>query len=164
MSPTQQFRLSNDVESITLRKDANGTLFSQIDDITNNFPEAVRSKVNGTSILFLQNENGQRCEPKRIAYYSDAIVDVVIAAHASNPSVSQIPGSGGTVSLSTLSLCFHSSSTFQALARILQGTPNELLARLMATISSIASDTTYIQHQLDYSTEQQSVNHRHLLE
>ncbi|KAG0294121.1 hypothetical protein BGZ96_001743 [Linnemannia gamsii] len=69
MSPTQQFRLGNEIKSLPLRKDANGTLYSQMDDILDLFPGALRFKANCISILFLQDEHGRRYEPKRILYY-----------------------------------------------------------------------------------------------
>lgn len=64
MSLFQRFRLSNsnnEIESLALRKDANnGTLYSQMSDIILIFPGAVRFKVNGVNILFLEDENRRR--------------------------------------------------------------------------------------------------------
>lgn len=60
MSFFQQFRLGNDIESLALRRDTHGTPYSQMTDITDIFPGALRFKVNGVNILFLENEHGQR--------------------------------------------------------------------------------------------------------
>ncbi|KAK3819378.1 MAG: hypothetical protein JOS17DRAFT_777960 [Linnemannia elongata] len=85
MSFFQQFRLGNDIESLALRRDTHGTPYSQMTDITDIFPGALRFKVNGVNILFLENEHGQRYEPTRIAYYPDAITDVVTVASVLSP-------------------------------------------------------------------------------
>ncbi|KAF9154650.1 hypothetical protein BG015_000335 [Linnemannia schmuckeri] len=165
MSLFQRFRLgNNDIESLALRKDADGPLFSRMDNITDIFPGASRFRVNGISILFLQNEQGQRYEPKRIAYYPDDVVEVITAAHTCTPIASQNSCNDGAVSLSFLPLCSHPSSASQALARIPQDSQNQFLARPMAALSSIASDITHIQYQLDHSADQQSVYHQELLE
>lgn len=60
MSLFQQFRLGNDIESLALRLDTHGTPYSRMNDITDIFPGALRFKVDGINILFLENEPGQR--------------------------------------------------------------------------------------------------------
>ncbi|KAF9548707.1 hypothetical protein EC957_005946 [Mortierella hygrophila] len=66
------------VETLTVRKDKNtGELYSLLIDIQETFPDAQRFRVKGAVINFLLDENEQRYDPKRIAYYPDDIIDIV---------------------------------------------------------------------------------------
>ncbi|KAG0292002.1 hypothetical protein BGZ96_004627 [Linnemannia gamsii] len=125
MSPTQQFRLGRVIESLALRTDVNGTHYSQMNDITDIFPGALRFKVKDVNILFLENEHGRRYEPRRIAYYPNEIVDIVTATHASGPFASMVSKKDDSVSMSTPTLSSNTSSNSQALAQpivqLLQG-------------------------------------------
>ncbi|KAF8925483.1 hypothetical protein BGZ58_000768 [Dissophora ornata] len=75
----QRFRFGKEIEVIAVRQDATGKYYSQMDDILDLFPDAMRFRVNDISILFLQDESGKRYEPKRIGHYPDDIVEVVAA-------------------------------------------------------------------------------------
>ncbi|KAK5828947.1 hypothetical protein F5H01DRAFT_360814 [Linnemannia elongata] len=141
MSPTQQFRFGKDIESLALRQDANGTLFSQMDDITDIFPGALRFK------------------PKRIAYYLNDVVEVVTATHSSSSLASN-----SIVSLSALSLYTHAYSTPKHLTRVTQDVSNQLLGRPMAALFSSESSIVNLQLQLELSTDQQSSHHQQLVE
>ncbi|KFH72167.1 hypothetical protein MVEG_02458 [Podila verticillata NRRL 6337] len=54
--------------------------YNQLDDIQDAFPGAHRFRVGGRGILFLQDENGKRYVPLRIAYYPDQVVEIILAA------------------------------------------------------------------------------------
>ncbi|KAG0329973.1 hypothetical protein BGZ99_009417 [Dissophora globulifera] len=84
----QRFRLDQEIQSIEVRQSLTGQYYSEIDDIRDEFdefPNTFRFKVNGVSILFLQDPAGKRYEPSRIAHYPDDIVDVVVAAPKKHP-------------------------------------------------------------------------------
>ncbi|KAF9087545.1 hypothetical protein BGX29_000789, partial [Mortierella sp. GBA35] len=144
MLPSQRFRLDNEIESLALRQDANGLLYSQMTDILDIFPSALRFKLNGINILFLEHEHGQRLAPE------DNVV----------------------VSMSTLSLRPHNPTVSHALIRSLAPShsvvprvaPTQLLERPMTVLSTIASDITQIHQKLNRSTDRQSVYHQQLLE
>ncbi|KAF9131525.1 hypothetical protein BGW39_001701 [Mortierella sp. 14UC] len=59
MSPTQQFRLGNDIQSLDLRRDADGTHYSEMDDIQDIFPGASRFKINGSTLSFSKTSMGR---------------------------------------------------------------------------------------------------------
>ncbi|KAG0377470.1 hypothetical protein BGX24_006070, partial [Mortierella sp. AD032] len=166
MSLFQRFRLGNRIEPLALRKDAYGTPYSQMTDIQDIFPSASRFKVHGVNILFLENAQGQRFKPKRIAYYPDAIIDVVVAT----PSV-KLPENPlsdvGTFSPSTLSMHSRLPANTQVFpqcqAPYRNASPfSELLRQPITALSSIGSNISQLQHQLDQSTDQQSDHHRQL--
>jgi len=60
MPAHQRFRLGDVVESLALRTDASGTMYSQLSDIEDYFPGAIRFKVDGVNLLFLEDEYGNR--------------------------------------------------------------------------------------------------------
>lgn len=60
MRAHQRFRHGDLIESLALRTDANGVLYSQLSDIQDFFPGAARFKVDGVNLLFLEDDNGQR--------------------------------------------------------------------------------------------------------
>ncbi|KAG0311924.1 hypothetical protein BGZ97_011554 [Linnemannia gamsii] len=81
MTPHQRFRQGNKVDLLAVRKDKNtGELYSRLTDIQGTFPEAQRFKVNGVTLNFLEDDNEQLYEPKRIAHYPNDIIDIVIAS------------------------------------------------------------------------------------
>ncbi|KAF9155945.1 hypothetical protein BG015_007976 [Linnemannia schmuckeri] len=170
MSPTQEFRLGNDIESLVLRRDANGTLYSQMTDIQDIFSDAFRFKADGINILFLENEQGQG-----IAYYPDAVIDVVTSVLALSLPTLNLPANlatsnDGIVSSSALSLQSPSSySTSQTLTclqsplYVNQNATAQLLGRPMAELSSISSNISQL-HQLEHSTDQQLGHQQQLLQ
>ncbi|KAH7059856.1 hypothetical protein BKA57DRAFT_512898 [Linnemannia elongata] len=103
MPAHQRFRLGDIIESLAVRTDANGQLYSHLPDIQNLFPEATttsRFKVDEVNLFFLEDDYGKRYEPKRIAHYPDDIIDIVPAASMYVPlsqSVSRTEYSDRTV-------------------------------------------------------------------
>ncbi|KAG0279521.1 hypothetical protein BGZ95_000949 [Linnemannia exigua] len=166
MSLLQRFRLGDHIELLALRKDAYGSPYSQMTDIQDIFPGALRFKVHGINILFLENEQGQRFEPKRIAYYPDAIIDVVVANSLNLPATPDFSDIG-TTSLSTLSLHSRPSANtqvdLQLQATYRNASPfGELLCQPMTALSTIGTSISQLQHQLGQATDQQSDHHRQL--
>ncbi|CAO3572453.1 unnamed protein product [Mortierella alpina] len=86
----QRFRWKDTVEVIEVRKDASGRHYSLIEDVQDLFDGAFRFKINGVSILFLQDETGKRYEPRRIGHYPDNIIDV-ITVHDQQKAAYSIP-------------------------------------------------------------------------
>ncbi|KAF9322798.1 hypothetical protein BGZ91_004043 [Linnemannia elongata] len=81
MTPCQRFRQGEKEESLAVRKDKHtGDLYSRITDIQRTFPDASRFKVNGVVLNFLEDDNEQEYEPKRIAHYPDDIIEIVVAS------------------------------------------------------------------------------------
>ncbi|KAF9131522.1 hypothetical protein BGW39_001698 [Mortierella sp. 14UC] len=189
MSLFQLFRLGNDIESLALRMDANGTPYNQMTDIQDIFPGALRFKVNGNSILFLENQQGQRYEPNRIAYYPNDIIEVVCAGPAvpaksyggaSLPSrpVQWLSEDSIEVSLSELSVQSYSPTTnahtlalspqWQSLTSI--PSPNNAAHQAVAiacsalpVFSAMTSNISHLKQQLLQSTDQHSTRHQQLL-
>lgn len=60
MHAHQRFRHGNLVESLALRTDTNGVLYSQLSDIQDFFPGAARFKIGNVNLLFLEDDSGQR--------------------------------------------------------------------------------------------------------
>ncbi|KAG0075745.1 hypothetical protein BGZ90_009538 [Linnemannia elongata] len=144
MSLFQQFRLGNDIESLALRLDTHGTPYSQMTDITDIFPGALRFKVDGINILFLENEPGQRYEPRRIAYYPGVIIDVVTASSVRSPPPYLTADSNVDGSFSSLSLPSYVSETSQA------NTPHLVSHSAMPRQGQAVSKTKEKQMPLDY--------------
>ncbi|OAQ36796.1 hypothetical protein K457DRAFT_131942 [Linnemannia elongata AG-77] len=96
MTPCQRFRQGEKEESLAVRKDKHtGDLYSRITDIQRTFPDASRFKVNGVVLNFLEDDNEQEYEPKRIAHYPDDIIEIVVA--------SLVPASSSSLSSTSLS-------------------------------------------------------------
>ncbi|KAF9906072.1 hypothetical protein EC991_001080 [Linnemannia zychae] len=82
---------------------------------------------------------------------------------AISPSHSPLQSPSRSTSYSTSHSTLH--STPSSLTATRHGSYQTMsLARPMAALSSIASDITHIQHQLNHSTNQQSIHHQQLLE
>ncbi|KAF9545712.1 hypothetical protein EC957_010575 [Mortierella hygrophila] len=80
MEPYQQFRLGTRIEALAVRRDPKRDYFyNRLTDIQHYFPTAWGFKVNSINILFLEDEHEQCFEPKRIAHYPNAIIDIVTA-------------------------------------------------------------------------------------
>ncbi|KAG0375564.1 hypothetical protein BGX24_008935 [Mortierella sp. AD032] len=80
MDPHQQFRLGSTIELLAVRRDnKRDYYYNRLSDIRHYFPSAWGFKVNGINILFLEDENEECFEPKRIAHYPDTIIDIVTA-------------------------------------------------------------------------------------
>ncbi|KAK3819407.1 MAG: hypothetical protein JOS17DRAFT_819995 [Linnemannia elongata] len=91
MALHQRFRQGDKVDLLEVRKDKNtGKLYSRITDIQGTFPDAQRFKVNGVTLNFLENENEQLYEPKRIAHYPNDIIDI-IAGHVLESACPHVP-------------------------------------------------------------------------
>ncbi|KAF9136965.1 hypothetical protein BGX30_010686 [Mortierella sp. GBA39] len=91
MTPCQRFRQGEREESLAVRKDkSTGEPYSRITDIHRTFPDALQFKVNGVVLNFLEDDDEQEYEPKRIAHYPDDIIEIVVAslvpASLSSPS------------------------------------------------------------------------------
>ncbi|KAG0057050.1 hypothetical protein BGZ89_001939 [Linnemannia elongata] len=147
MSLFQQFRLGNDIESLALRLDTHGTLYSQMTDITDIFPGALRFKVDGINILFLESEPGQRYDPWRIAYYPGVIIDVVTASSVRSPPPYLTADSNVDGSFTSLSLPSYVSETSQA------NTPHLVSHSAMPRQGQAVSKTKEKQMPLDYRYE-----------
>ncbi|KAG0270735.1 hypothetical protein BGZ95_001589 [Linnemannia exigua] len=80
MTPHQRFRLGDEIEHLAVCQDDDGPPFSQLTDVQETFPNAVRFKLNGVTLNFLEDENRKKYEPKRIAHYPNDIIEVVCAA------------------------------------------------------------------------------------
>ncbi|OAQ36842.1 hypothetical protein K457DRAFT_12497 [Linnemannia elongata AG-77] len=78
MTPYQCFRQGDKVDLLAVRKDKNtGELYSRLTDIQGTFPGAQWFKVNGVTLYFLEDDNEQLYEPKRIAHYPDDTIDII---------------------------------------------------------------------------------------
>ncbi|KAH7059989.1 hypothetical protein BKA57DRAFT_446102 [Linnemannia elongata] len=85
MKPHQKFRLGNRVVSIAVRQAADGTYYSELTDIQDTFPIASKFKIDGITLLWLQDEQGQRCEPLRIEHHPDHIIDIIVDTSVYDP-------------------------------------------------------------------------------
>ncbi|KAF9187493.1 hypothetical protein BGZ51_001277 [Haplosporangium sp. Z 767] len=147
----QRFQFGNEVESIAVRQDATGKYYSQMDDIQDVFPNASRFKVNGIAILFLQDKNGKRHEPKRIAHYPDDIIQVIAAYGTSSSSPSSTP--------------HHPAESLPSPPPSLVGSPSSLASSMSAlTLAPKDSSSSFNSSQeLALSTDSQSAQHAHLM-
>ncbi|KAG9072909.1 hypothetical protein KI688_000690 [Linnemannia hyalina] len=79
MIPHQRFQHGERVEQLPLRKDkTTGVLYIREKDVQRVFSGATLFKVDGIVIYYLEDENEEEYEPKRIGYYPDDVVEVVI--------------------------------------------------------------------------------------
>ncbi|ORY94358.1 hypothetical protein BCR41DRAFT_426923 [Lobosporangium transversale] len=84
----QQFQKTNSdiIEEVCVRtvntsaSNDNSSCFVSLQDIRDVFPDALRFKLDGHPIPFLLDDNGNRIEPPRIAFYPDRILDVIAGA------------------------------------------------------------------------------------
>ncbi|KAF9313561.1 hypothetical protein BG003_005066 [Podila horticola] len=97
----QQFECGDHSERIEVRKDAQGRYYSQLNDIQDAFPGASRFRIEGKGILFLEDDNGQRYSPNRIAFYPGKVVEVVLAGQVSHSSSGSIHSSQKSILTST---------------------------------------------------------------
>ncbi|KAF9131523.1 hypothetical protein BGW39_001699 [Mortierella sp. 14UC] len=192
MQPFQRFRQGNLVLSLAVRQDRDGRFYSQLCDVQEAFPGASLFKLEEVILNFLEDENRQKFEPKRVDHFPDHIIDVICRASFQNAALSsshaaQLLSTEGIErlvsqlsiqpsSFSTKSRTLARSSTFSPASSASSssltvrnvgnlGTHQALVAaRPMAALSAIASDITHIQHQLDRSADQQSAYHQQLLE
>ncbi|KAF9305218.1 hypothetical protein BGZ74_010997 [Mortierella antarctica] len=161
----QYFKCGDQIECIDVRQDAHGQFFSQLDDIQDIFHGAARFRVDGKTILFLQDEHGQRHVPYRIGYYPRKVVEVIIAdsttasAHGTETLSSD---SKTNVCISTgapLSNLHGSRSTALVLATPQSSILNQyqrrdsaLVPALLQTSASITQQITQLKQQLAQST------------
>ncbi|KAF9291584.1 hypothetical protein BGZ88_006806 [Linnemannia elongata] len=193
MTLHQRFRLGDVVECLAVCQGKDGLLYNRLDDIHETFPGAIRFKLGKVTINFLTDENGNRYEPKRIAYHPEHIIDVVCAAPVSvlyvDASFGTVVGSSsGTESFSSTGQLLStnhvnllvSNLSLQPLTSTCHNAPAQSpiylpsstyypqqsvsLARPMAALSSINSSIANLQLQLERSTDRQSVHHQQLLE
>ncbi|KAH7059942.1 hypothetical protein BKA57DRAFT_512968 [Linnemannia elongata] len=98
MTLHQRFRDGDRIELLPVRKDkTTGEFYIREKDVQRVFLGATLFKVDGVVLYYLEDENEQEYEPKRIAYYPDDTIDVVIADHA---HASMSPGASLTPSTS----------------------------------------------------------------
>ncbi|KAG0296547.1 hypothetical protein BGZ96_009126 [Linnemannia gamsii] len=91
-TPHQRFRQGEKVVSIAVRKDrVTGETYSRITDVLKFFPNASLFNVNGIFLHYLEDENEQEYEPKRIAHYPDDVLSVVVNGP---PYISTNPSAG----------------------------------------------------------------------
>ncbi|KAF9138704.1 hypothetical protein BGX30_008830, partial [Mortierella sp. GBA39] len=96
-TPHQRFRHGDIIESLAMRKDKiTGEHYSRVIDIQETFPGAVRFKVNGVVLNFLEDENELRYEPRRISHHPNDVIDIVIAIPTHMPLSSPISSSKKT--------------------------------------------------------------------
>ncbi|KAF9335806.1 hypothetical protein BGZ91_010348 [Linnemannia elongata] len=184
-TPHQRFRHGDIIELLAMRKDRiTGEHYSQVIDIQETFTDAVRFKVNGVVLNFLEDDNGQRYEPRRIAHHPNDVIDVVVATSASAPFVpsSSLINNTSTHSgnpnnpsqllltdteeIPVVALNLQPPSASTALAQSSnKGSHRTIsIARSMAALSSIASNISDLQLQLERSVDDQSAHHQQLLE
>ncbi|KAG0296563.1 hypothetical protein BGZ96_009142 [Linnemannia gamsii] len=195
MTLCQRFRQGDKEKSLEVRKDKiTGDLYSRITDIQRIFPDAVEFEVNGVILNFLEDEDEQEYDPKRIAHYHNDIVNIVVASSApvsSGPLSSAPFFNSGNPSLPPQSLSSQDvdpvvsnlslqpapppvsialvRTPLQHLAPPLSSSSSitfqaAALARPMAMLSTMEMGITQLQQQLDRSTNQQSVHHQQLLQ
>ncbi|KAF9085154.1 hypothetical protein BGX29_002148, partial [Mortierella sp. GBA35] len=167
MTLHQIFRHGAVTKPLEVRKDkTTGKLYSRITDIQRVFPGASLFTVDGVFLNFLEDENEQEYEPKRIAHYSDDTIDIVadsvVVAPWSLPVVG-IPSPVGTDKVSA-HIVHTAQTTFGDSNHLSMDLSTASIARPVAMLSSIASDIAQLQHQIDHSTDRQSAHHRQLLE
>ncbi|KAF8929792.1 hypothetical protein BGZ47_000879, partial [Haplosporangium gracile] len=97
MTSHQRFRQGDKVEFLAVRKNkTTGELYSRITDVQRVFPGVSLFKVKGVVLYYLEDENEQEYEPKRIAHYPEDIIDIVATdpahAHMSPPPIN-VPSS-----------------------------------------------------------------------
>ncbi|KAH7059883.1 hypothetical protein BKA57DRAFT_530420 [Linnemannia elongata] len=96
MTLHQRFQYGERVELFTPRKDkTTGVLYVRENDVQRVFPGANLFKVNGVVLYYLEDENEEEYDPKRIAYYPDNTIDIFITApaHTSMGSGASLPRS-----------------------------------------------------------------------
>ncbi|KAG0279524.1 hypothetical protein BGZ95_000952 [Linnemannia exigua] len=77
MTLRQRFQQSDRVELLPVRTDKiTGVLYTRLTDILRVFPDASFFRVNGGVLYYLEDENEQEYEPKRIAHHPDDTIDV----------------------------------------------------------------------------------------
>ncbi|KAF9332645.1 hypothetical protein BGZ91_011622, partial [Linnemannia elongata] len=186
MHAYQRFRHGDLVESLALRTDTNGVLYSQLSDIQDFFPGAARFKIGNVNLLFLEDDSGQRHEPRRIAHYPDFTIDVVLASQVESPlspptsapprnetqdfssnHVSRAPSEDEQFANGSLVLLSDAPTlspfTSHQWSTSLPST-TRLVTRPILELSSIAAEISHIQQQLERSADQQSAYHLQLLE
>ncbi|KAG0297426.1 hypothetical protein BGZ97_004299, partial [Linnemannia gamsii] len=189
MQPFQRFRLGDMVETLAVCQDGDGLPYSQLTDIQETFPGAIRFKREGVTLNFLEDENKKKYEPKRISHYPDDIIDIVLASppvmaytmvdaksHTNEPAYPPqlLTGENMTMALASLSIQPLSPTTCSdALVPLsLSSSPSAStfssssvvlsqtsIARPMAVLSSIASEISQIQTKLDLSADNQFAYH-----
>ncbi|KAG0199968.1 hypothetical protein BGX33_011287 [Mortierella sp. NVP41] len=186
LTPHQRFRHGSTTKTLEVQKDkTTNEHYNRLTDIQRTFPGARQFEVNGVVLNFLEDENEQEYDPKRIAHHPDDIIDIVTASptHTTlSPPVSlpdktsALPDqnhpsqlystSSMELSVSNLSLQSIPASPFPSSLSLSNSDVCQTvsIARPMAMLSSIASDIIQLQHQLDHSTDQHSVYHHQLLE
>ncbi|KAK3845715.1 MAG: hypothetical protein J3R72DRAFT_472204 [Linnemannia gamsii] len=98
MTPHQRFRHGNIVESIAVRNDrSTGETYSRVADIQRIFPDVTLFKVNGVFINYLEDDNEQQYEPKRIAHYPNDIIDIIVSGPVLAPTNPPISSFGMTM-------------------------------------------------------------------
>ncbi|KAG0377502.1 hypothetical protein BGX24_005973 [Mortierella sp. AD032] len=89
MEPHQRFLYSGKEHAIQVRKDSvRGYYYSRLNDIQSILQGASHFKVDGTVIPFLENEQGNQIEAKRIAHYPDRVVEVITGTQEPTPAAS----------------------------------------------------------------------------
>ncbi|KAF9293294.1 hypothetical protein BGZ88_005547 [Linnemannia elongata] len=95
MTLHQRFRHGDRIELLPVRKDkTTGEFYIREKDVQRVFLGATLFKVDGVVLYYLEDGNEQEYEPKRIAYYPDNTIDVVMADHthaSTNPGTSLPP-------------------------------------------------------------------------
>ncbi|KAK5828999.1 hypothetical protein F5H01DRAFT_374400 [Linnemannia elongata] len=87
MTPHQRFQHDERVELLPPRKDkTTAELYIREKDVQRVFPGATLFKVNGVVLYYLEDENEEEYEPKRIGYYPDDVIEVVIPVLANTPT------------------------------------------------------------------------------
>ncbi|KAF9906071.1 hypothetical protein EC991_001079 [Linnemannia zychae] len=82
----QRFRHERDIESLAVHEDSfTGELYCFLDDVKNILPNAFHFKLDGKALNFMRDTNGHLYEPKRIAHFPEAIIDVVCTALVHEP-------------------------------------------------------------------------------
>lgn len=83
----QRFQHGERIEFLTPRKDKiTGVLYVREKDVQRVFPSATLFKVNGIVLYYLEDENEEEYEPKRIGYYPGDVIEVVIPVLALTPT------------------------------------------------------------------------------
>ncbi|KAF9155943.1 hypothetical protein BG015_007974 [Linnemannia schmuckeri] len=178
MKPHQKFRLGNQVESIAVRQAGDGTYYSELTDIQDTFPNALKFKIDGVTLVYLQDKHGNRYNPLRIEHCPDDVIDIVVdpLAHGpvfisttfinqyassttANPAQPE-PYFADVVQQSTAALTVAPNTTIYAAS---SSTDNHLNHNPLTTLDTIAKTAMQTLQMVQHSATQNAANHQEMM-